>query len=223
MALFAEELISEIIIVDNASSDGTAKYIDNIINTCDMSGDCGRVRVMHAYKNEGVIKPRNYGLHMATKKYAIILDDDQYITVGHTMKLYREALKQFDIVGYIPGLINPIVGAIVVEDGGPFNHVGEGGLAMSTNLWHDLDYFDTDFGKAYREGPDVQLRAIQLGKTIGLIKDARISHDGGRTLSRKDIGFNLKEEGDASHTLIMNRVNDGYYGKAYEVIGEVFE
>jgi GT2 family glycosyltransferase len=214
--LTGDNLIGEVVIVDDGSSDATWEYLNSICVT----SDCDMVLV-HNEKNTGVIAPRNQGLKLATREYTIILDDDQR-TSRVTLGLYAKALEKCDIVGYIPGRINHVVGAVVVAPHQPFNHVGEGGMCMKTALWKELDYFDMAFSPAYREGPDIQLRAIQKGKKIGCVLGARMIHFNNTTLGRGDHKLDLNQAGCKSHQLIMSRINAGYYGGACDIMGKYY-
>lgn len=217
--LLEEKLIGEIIIIDDGSKDNTLENLEHIKQK--YVGSI-KIKIICNRKNTGVIAPRNQGLKLAACEYTMILDDDQ-IPGCCTFRRYKEAFKKVDIVGYIPGMINPQVGAVVVDIGEQFNHIGEGSMCMSTSLWKELNYFDTAFSPAYREGPDIQLRAIQKGKTIGCVENSEIVHIGNKTLGRKDIGFDLNAAGYKSHKLIMDRIKLGLYGRSYEVMGKYFK
>jgi GT2 family glycosyltransferase len=68
---------AELIIVDNASSDGSGEFLDAF------SRECGRaVRVVRNGGNLGVAAGRNVGYRAARGKYIINLDDDTYIFPG---------------------------------------------------------------------------------------------------------------------------------------------
>lgn len=60
---------SEIIVVDNDSSDGTIEYLKNNSS----------IKPFFLDKNNGVAKARNIGIKIATKKYLMFLDDDAWI------------------------------------------------------------------------------------------------------------------------------------------------
>jgi len=216
--LLLNKAVGEVIVVDDGSKDGTHGAIARLIreNTRDV-----QTRLIRNKSNTGVIAPRNQGLRKATRKYTVIFDDDQIPSI-HTFSRYTAALEQYDIVGYIPGMIDLEVGAVVVDSSQPFNHVGEGGMCMKTSLWAELNYFDEAFSPAYREGPDIQLRALQKGKTVGCVLDADIVHLESKTLGRGDIGFNRAVAGAKSHGLIMSRLRNGYYGDAFKAKGSYY-
>jgi GT2 family glycosyltransferase len=222
LKLIEESLIGEIVIIDNASTDGTKSFLKDISWAFSQDMPGGLIEVITNKENLGVIKSRNQGLKIAKCEFSMILDDDQLPTVNHTFDKYISALRHFDIVGYIPGLATPEVGAIVVTDNGPFNHVGEGGICMKTELWKRIGYFNEEFHPAYREGPDLQLRSLQLGIKIGCIRDARIKHFNNRTLGKNNLLFNIKEVGDRSHALFMLKLHNGTYGSTYLYRGKYF-
>lgn len=218
LRLLSNCYVGQIIIVDNASTDGTSTMVAGLPQKVSDS-----IVFMKNEKNLGITIPRNRGLREATSLYSMILDDDQ-LPSTHTFRKYAEALEEFDIVGYIPGNVSPTVGAVVAEEGAFFNHVGEGGICMKTILWKELNYFDETFSPAYREGPDLQLRAIRdKNVRIGLIHDAGIAHLEHVTLSRNDLGFNAQEVGEKNHEILMRRLITGYYGDAYKVAGHIYK
>jgi len=215
--LLSVEEVDRIIIYDNGSSDDTDKYLRAL-----QSFYAQKLLLLGGpwSENLGVTIARNRCLERSMSTYSMILDDDQFLS-DHTFKRYLDALCSYDIVGYIPGMINS-AGAVVVNTGDQFNHVGEGGLCMKTSLWKALNYFDEAFSPAYFEGPDIQLRAIMRGKRIACIRNAGIVHYESVTLKRQDTGFNRSDVGSRNLQIILGRVRSGYYESACAYRGEYF-
>ena len=63
----------EIIVVNDASTDGTAAIIDRYAT------QDPRIRVLHKVKNEGVSWARNHALELATGEYLMFVDSDDWI------------------------------------------------------------------------------------------------------------------------------------------------
>lgn len=91
----------ELIIVDDGSTDGTAKLIDNY------EKKYANIHVVHNAENMGVSKCRNIGIQLAQGEYILFLDDDdvftedalQYITDNSTS---NEDLIVFGLFDYLP-------------------------------------------------------------------------------------------------------------------------
>ena len=79
----------EVIVVNDASTDGTAAVIDYYA-----SRD-RRVRAVHKTANEGVSYARNDGLDLATGEYVMFLDSDDWLDVD----ICRLAVEEMEQTG----------------------------------------------------------------------------------------------------------------------------
>lgn len=70
----------EIIVIDDGSSDGTEKWLEEILKTDD------RIQVFHQ-KNSGVSSARNRGLKLAHGDYISFIDADDYINLSMYEKM----------------------------------------------------------------------------------------------------------------------------------------
>jgi GT2 family glycosyltransferase len=179
--ILASELVGEFIIVDNGSKDRTIEYIINITDS--------RLVVVKNNKNLGVIISRNQGLKLASQKYSMILDDDQIVKI-ETFERYKRTLCECDIAGFEPQIMDFYTGLTHPGTMKNFTYVGAGGMAMKTELWGKLGYFDEVFSPCYFEDPVICIRAKKMGKTILPVPDNGIKHLGHQTLFRHNLGFN---------------------------------
>lgn len=211
------KLIGEVIVVDNGSYDSTKYILQEFIKRYS-----DRIQVVTNEKNNGVVISRNQGLKLARYEYSMILDDDQSIS-DKTLKKYISALAKHDIVGYIPGMVSPSIGAKVVNMGESFNVIGEGGCAMKSVLWRKLKFFDESFSPCYFENVDLMLRAIQkFNATIGCIRNSEITHLESQTLGKdkEELGFDPKEKGKQNLEMLIGRLKSNYYGQSYLELGK---
>ena len=91
----------EIIVVDNASSDGTSVYLK------DLARRHSEVRLILNSKNLGFAAGNNVGLSMATGSYLVILNNDTVVTQGWIMTLLRHFQRDPGL-----GLIGPVTNNI---------------------------------------------------------------------------------------------------------------
>lgn len=73
----------EVIVVDNASSDGTPAYLE------DFARRHAEVRVVLNGENLGFAAGNNVGLSLATGDYLVLLNNDTVVTQGWVMTLLR--------------------------------------------------------------------------------------------------------------------------------------
>lgn len=73
----------EIIVVDDASTDSTKKYLESL-------NGLSKLKVVHNEKNLYKGGARNVGVKIATGKYICFLDDDDYYLPMHLSVFYRE-------------------------------------------------------------------------------------------------------------------------------------
>lgn len=88
----------EIIVVNDASTDGTAAIIDRYAT------QDPRIRVLHKAKNEGVSWARNHALELATGEYLMFVDSDDWIepdTCARALDALTEHLADLVMWSYI--------------------------------------------------------------------------------------------------------------------------
>ncbi|WP_458071355.1 glycosyltransferase [Rhodanobacter sp. BL-MT-08] len=91
----------EVIVVDNASVDGTPAYLQEWVEKAD-----GRQIVLNA-DNRGFAAANNQGLTQASGDYLVMLNNDTYVTPGWVAKLLRH-LQRSDTLGMVGPVTNNI-------------------------------------------------------------------------------------------------------------------
>lgn len=85
----------EVILVNDGSSDGSARICDQYCNLD------ARFKVIHREKGGGAASARNAGTRIATGEYIIYIDSDDYIENSSFFSdVQEQALKGFDIICY---------------------------------------------------------------------------------------------------------------------------
>jgi GT2 family glycosyltransferase len=94
----------ELIVVDNASTDGTREYLESLV------ADRPRFTLVLNENNLGVGAGRNRGWERSTRSFVVTLDDDTWVTTEQIVSLVIELQSRPDA-----GIVTPIV--IHPEDG----------------------------------------------------------------------------------------------------------
>ncbi len=182
---------SEVIVVDNASSDGTLAKLKEL--------NC---RVIPSPENLGFGRGCNLGFAASSGRYIYLLNPDARLTANHSLaELVRQmdANSQWGIAGTrvlsadghdenlsateypgqrrvrrdfskLPGKIAWILGASMV---------------VRRDIYEQSGGFDPGFF-LYSEETDFCLRLRELGHEIGMIPDVVVSHIGGASEDRRD-------------------------------------
>jgi GT2 family glycosyltransferase len=182
----------EIIVVDNASTDGTVEYLRAM--SC--------VRLITNDTNRGFPVAANQGISVATGRQVLLLNNDTVVTTGWLARMLR-ALHADPAVGLVGPVSNFVSGPQQVEGG--YDHLGElDGFAWDWGKAHDghlaevnrlvgfcllirrevidaIGLLDERFGIGCFEDDDYSLRAIQAGFRAMIAIDAFVHHYGGRT------------------------------------------
>lgn len=87
----------EVIIVDNASNDGTIEFLKNQAIPAGM-------KILFNDENLGVARGRNEGWSRSSKRYILNIDDDTHLNAFHCRELVRQIAQNRDI-----GVLSPLV------------------------------------------------------------------------------------------------------------------
>ena len=159
-----EELLNKIRIiwVDNGSSDGTPRYLENKFEEFGLNA----ILVVSS-TNLGVIGGRNLGLKiikeiMSQSDYVMFLDNDQYVQEGwlkHHISVMEEG--EYDFIGVEAWKCNHRFLPVTKLDTqinraihNVFNYVGCGGTMMKKEVFHQVGFLDDIFNPCYFEDPD---------------------------------------------------------------------
>jgi len=185
----------EIIVVDNGS------YIDNGL-------DKYRGIIYRKLEtNQGVIKGRNFAASIATCKYIMFLDDDQFVSENSIKKLHDAVEGGADCAGAILNRFDKNASGYPIykyQDDDKWIYLGAGGFIIRRDLFMQIGGYDEIFGMAYCEDPDLFWRLREKGCSWVWISDAEIVHKEHSTLFNQKT-FNWKNEWIKSHKVLKNR------------------
>jgi GT2 family glycosyltransferase len=141
----------EVIVVDNASTDGSQDYISN--NHPD-------VKIIQLAKNYGFCKPNNEGARAAAGQYLVFLNNDTEVTPGWLRELVKPALADPEVVSCASKMlyydrrdtINTSGGKITIigggfyrgygdKDGPAYNQAGYTGFGCAAGVLVKKDFF----------------------------------------------------------------------------------
>jgi GT2 family glycosyltransferase len=193
-----EDVVAETIVVDNASTDGTAAYI---------AARFPWVRLLRLAENRGFAGGNNAGVREARGRFVALLNNDTVPDPGWLRALVRgiDVGSGFTLaasrVVYLhdPDVVDS-AGDGYLRSGGAFkrHHGGAAGVAtesrevfgvcgaaclMPKQVYEELGGFDEDFF-AVHEDVDLSYRARLLGHRCRYVADAVVRHHGSATLGR---------------------------------------
>ena len=169
----------EVVVVDDASTDGTFDDLASIARDCSLT--------LHAHRLEhqsGPAVARNAGWRRATAPLVAFTDDDCIADRGWLTALVKAAELGAD---FVQGTTLPDPD----QERGPFSHtmsVTEPSGRYDTcnmlyrrSLLESLGGFDESFRYPYGEDTDLGLRALTAGATFAFAADALVHHDVSRS------------------------------------------
>lgn len=191
----------ELIIIDNASTDGSLEYLRSIEN----------VILVENKENIGCPPARALALPLAKGNFVVLLDNDTVVTEGWIAK-FKAHFKRYPDIGILGPRSNYVSGAQLVQDV-PYKDVP--GLEAFARKWADdhkghlipthrlvgfcmfmsravivkIGNIESGFGKFGFEDDDYSWRAIIAGFKTAIANDVFIHHSGGPQ-GRGDSGYN---------------------------------
>ena len=191
----------EIIVVDNASTDGTREYL----------GSLPDVRLISNSENRGFAAGCNQGIAAAQGRHVVLLNNDTIVTTGWLRRMLR-VLESDPVIGLVGPCSNRVSGAQQIpvpygEDlAGLDDFAWDWGQAQRSRI-EDIERLigfcllirretidrigglDERFGLGCYEDDDYTLRAIQAGFRTVIAREAFIHHFGGRTFQGANLNF----------------------------------
>ena len=197
----------EILVVDNASTDGTIEWLNVLV------GREPRVRVIYNQENLGVAAGNNVGLAQAKGDHLVLLNPDTVVVAGWLERLIAcaEAHPQAGVVG---PMSNSVTGAQKLPkigydpdtlhdlelfaqmhsdalDGQDEPALWISGICMliKRELLARIGGFDERYGRGTFEDTDYCLRTFLAGYQTMIAADAFIHHDGGRSFAAAAVDY----------------------------------
>ncbi len=199
----------ELIVVDNASTDGTHEYLAALAAETEAARAGGdafapEVKVIFNDLNAGFPKACNQGLRAATGETIALLNNDMIVTPGWLTNLL--GCLTATGAGMVGAMSNMISGLQRVDasydsaeslerfaaefnraDRGkwrPTVRLGGGGLLLRREVLDQVGDFDESFTPGNFEDDDLSLRVVRAGFALFIAGDTFIHHFGGVTLGR---------------------------------------
>ncbi|MGB4780848.1 glycosyltransferase, partial [Candidatus Methylomirabilis sp.] len=195
----------DLIIVDNASTDGTLGYLRDYTAAHD------NTQVVANLTNRGFAAGNNQGLALARGEYALLLNNDTIVTQGW-LKRMLQVFNAHPDVGIVGPMSNYVSGPQLVRDA---SYEGPEGLEAFAAEWargHDgqsadatrvvgfclltrkevitrIGGLDEQFGSGNFEDDDFCIRAFQVGFRARIALDAFIHHTGSQTFKVAKIDY----------------------------------
>jgi GT2 family glycosyltransferase/2-polyprenyl-3-methyl-5-hydroxy-6-metoxy-1,4-benzoquinol methylase/glycosyltransferase involved in cell wall biosynthesis len=181
----------EVIVVDNASSDGTPALLREFAQTDP------RVKVILNDANLGFAAGNNVGANAAQGEYLCLLNNDTIVTGGWLSRLIEHLRVRPDL-----GLVGPVTNAIGNEAQIAISYAGVSELpawadrwcaahrgqlvdvpmlaffcvALRRSVWHQIGGLDERFGKGMFEDDDYNRRIRAAGLRVQLARDSFVHH-----------------------------------------------
>jgi len=183
----------ELIVVDNASADGTADYLKTF------AAQHANVRIQLNDTNKGYAGGNNDGIKLAQGQYVVLLNNDTLVPGGWLDRL----LKLFDEQPGV-GLVGPVTNSAGNEQRIELEGLNEKNfeeiadayierqkgvwftteklgffcVAMRRTLLEKIGYLDEKFGLGMFEDDDYCMRAKRAGFTFAVVEDCFVYHKG---------------------------------------------
>ncbi|MFC1922219.1 glycosyltransferase [Chloroflexota bacterium] len=190
----------EIVVVDNASQDGTVEFLE------ETSSNRSNFHILFNKQNEGFARSNNQGARAATGEYLVFLNNDTVVTQGWLTRLV-EYLQDSSI-----GMIGPVTNSASneskirisyesIEDLDRFareytkSHSGEsfeiGTLAffcvgIRAEQYREIGALDERFGLGMFEDDDYAIRVKNAGYKVVCTEDVFVHHWGGASFLKLD-------------------------------------
>lgn len=212
------DLPYELIVIDNASTDGTARYLQSLR---------GQVRVRSFDENKGFAAAVNLGLMMAKGTTIVLLNNDILVTANWLRNMLI-CLESDPNIGMVGPVTNYISGEQQIKV--PYNRVDQMPefarkhnvsnpelwrdtewlrgfcLLFRRELFEEIGYWDEGFEIGNYEDNDYNIRVRLAGKRLVIAADTFIHHYG--SVSIKAIGHLIAESNVRNEAYYLAKWND---------------
>jgi len=200
----------ELIVVDNASTDGTLQYLESELSQL-MPED--RLRIIKNNENLGFAKGNNQGIAASRGDYVMFLNNDVVVTPGWLSKMMVCAEKR-PMVGIVGPKSNCVSGPQLVENvsydtsnlngleifasefaennsgkATPFNRLVGFCMLIKRAVINKIGGLDGRYGLGNFEDNDFCLRALLAGYELYIAQDCFVHHFGNRTFIGEQIDY----------------------------------
>ena len=194
----------EIVVVDNASLDGTADRLRREF------GGRPNVRLILNAANRGFAGGNNDGVDAAKGEIVLLLNSDTQVPPGAVGALGATFARhpQWGMLGAVTNeagneqkiFTRGNSPAAIMEEGRRWCHQAGAApmpsarldffcVAMPRSLYRDLGGLDEGFGPGYFEDTDFSLRAIRAGVCMGFSEAVFVYHRGGQSFARQGSSY----------------------------------
>lgn len=206
----------EVILVDNASTDGSSEYVRMKFPN---------VRILQLDENYGFCKPNNEGVKIARGEYVVLLNNDTAVDKKWLSELVKGILNDKDVVSCVgkmlfyqrKDIINTAGGKLIIIGGGfckgygdkdcekydRFEYAGYGsgaGVLVKKDFFKKIGGFDEDYF-ASCEDDDLGWKAWLFGYKVLYVPTAVMYHKQGGTFGSKGSSQPIKV-----HLITRNRL-----------------
>ena len=182
----------EVVVVDNASPDGTGEWVRKITSSVEV------VRVVLSESNFGFAGGVNRGVKASSGDYLIIVNNDIRVTPGWIFRFVRHLRRREGL-----GLVGPVTNAIGNEAAIPVGYADESemiaaaerytsmhcreiikveklaffAVALARSTWESVGELDEGYGLGYFEDDDYCERVKMSGRYLAVAEDVFVHHE----------------------------------------------
>jgi GT2 family glycosyltransferase len=213
----------ELVVVDNASADGTAEYLKMF------AAQHANVKIQLNDTNKGYAGGNNDGIKLAQGQYIVLLNNDTLVPEGwleRLIKLFKDQPsvglvgpvtnsagneQRIELAGLNEKNFEKIAGAYIDRQKDVWfttEKLGFFCVAMRRALLEKIGYLDEKFGIGMFEDDDYCIRAKKAGFTLAVVEDCFVYHKG---------SVSFKKLATSDYIEIFNR-NRGYFYEKHGVL-----